>query len=136
MKKLIKNFFYCGIVGWCLEIIFTALGSMRRKELTLTGTTSIWMFPIYGLAAFLSPICKLVQKQHSFIRGLTYAILIFIAEFVTGSLLMRKELCPWNYQRSKWNINKVVRLDYLPCWIFAGLLFERLIKDNDDSITD
>ena len=136
MKKLIKNFIHCGIVGWCLEIIFTALGSMRRKELTLRGTTSIWMFPIYGLAAFLSPICKLVQKQHSFIRGLTYAILIFIAEFVTGSLLMRKELCPWNYQRSKWNINKVVRLDYLPCWIFAGLLFERLIKDNDDSITD
>ncbi len=136
MKKLIKNFIHCGIVGWCLEIIFTALGSMRRKELTLRGTTSIWMFPIYGLAAFLSPICKLVKKQHCFIRGLAYAILIFIAEFVTGSLLMRKELCPWNYQRSKWNINKVVRLDYLPCWIFAGLLFERLIKDNDDSITD
>ncbi len=136
MKKLFKNFIHCGIVGWCLEIIFTALGSMRRKDKTLKGTTSIWMFPIYGLAAFLAPICKLVQKKHSFIRGLAYAILIFIAEFVTGSLLMRKELCPWNYQRSKWNINKVVRLDYLPCWIFAGLLFERLIKDNDDSITD
>lgn len=136
MKKLIKNFIHCGVVGWCLEILFTSLSSLRRKELTLTGTTSIWMFPIYGMAAFLSPVCKLVKKQPSFIRGMIYAILIFIAEFATGSLLMRKELCPWNYQRSKWNINKVVRLDYLPCWIFAGLLFERLIKENDDSASN
>jgi uncharacterized membrane protein len=90
------------------------------------------MFPIYGMAAFLAPICSMIKKCHFLVRGFVYAVLIFIGEFVTGSLLMRRELCPWNYERSKWNIKKVVRLDYLPCWIFAGLLFERLVRETDE----
>lgn len=133
MKKLVHNFIHCGILGWCLEISFTALNSFRRREFTLNGNTSVWMFPIYGMAAFLAPVCRIVKKRHFLVRGFLYAVLIFIGEFVTGSLLMRRELCPWNYSRSKWNIKKVVRLDYLPCWIFAGLLFERLIKETDES---
>lgn len=133
MKKLIHNFIHCGILGWCLEITFTALSSFRRREFKLTGNTSIWMFPIYGMASFLAPVCKIVKKQHFLIRGFVYALLIFAGEFITGSLLMRKEICPWDYCRSKWNINKIVRLDYLPCWIFAGLLFERLIRESDES---
>ena len=120
MKKLVHNFIHCGILGWCLEISFTALNSFRRREFTLNGNTSVWMFPIYGMAAFLAPVCL-------------YALLIFAGEFITGSLLMRRELCPWNYERSKWNIKKVVRLDYLPCWIFAVLLFERLMKETDEN---
>lgn len=133
MRKLIHNFIHCGILGWCLEITFTALNSFRRREFKLTGSTSIWMFPIYGMAAFLAPVCKLVRKQHFLVRGSVYAILIFLGEFISGSLLMRRDLCPWNYERSRWNIRKIVRLDYLPCWIFAGLLFERLIKETSDS---
>ena len=66
-------------------------------------------------------------------RGFLYALFIFVGEFITGSLLMRRELCPWNYERSKWNIKKIIRLDYLPCWILAGLLFERLLKESADS---
>lgn len=132
MKKIIHNFIHCGILGWCLEITFTALNSLRRRELTLSGTTSVWMFPIYGMAACLEPVCRLVKKKHFLIRGLIYALLIFLGEYVTGSLLMRRELCPWNYERSRWNIRKVIRLDYLPCWIFTGLLFERLLTEASD----
>ena len=133
MKKLIHNFIHCGILGWCLEITFTALDSFRKREFTLTGNTSIWMFPIYGMAAFLEPVYRLVKKQHYLIRGFIYAVLIFTGEFITGSLLMRRDLCPWNYERSRWNIKKIVRLDFLPCWILAGLLFERLIREASDS---
>lgn len=132
MKKLIHNFIHCGILGWCLEITFTALGSIRRREYRLTGCTSIWMFPIYGMASFLAPVCKLVRRQNFLVRGCTYAALIFLGEYATGTLLMKKDMCPWDYGRSKWNIQKVVRLDYLPCWIFAGLLFERLIDETDE----
>ncbi|MBR6770554.1 MAG: hypothetical protein IKM28_04845 [Lachnospiraceae bacterium] len=130
MRKLLHNFIHCGILGWCLEISFTALNSLRRRELKLSGNTSIWMFPIYGMAAFLSPVCRLLQNRHFLLRGLVYAALIFTGEFITGSLLMRRELCPWDYSRSKWNIKKIIRLDYLPCWFFAGLLFERLLKES------
>lgn len=134
MKKLVHNFIHCGILGWCLEITFTALSSFRRREFKLTGNTSIWMFPIYGMGAFLAPVCRLMKKQHFLIRGITYAILIFIGEFITGTLLVRKDLCPWNYRRSKWNVKEIVRLDYLPCWILAGLLFERLIQETEDGL--
>jgi len=131
MKKLIHNFIHCGILGWCLEIIFTAANSVRRREFTLKGNTSLYMFPIYGLAAFLSPICRLLKGKPVLFRGLTYAGLIFSAEYLTGSLLTKKGLCPWDYGRSKWHVNRLIRLDYIPFWALAGLLFERLLAESD-----
>lgn len=131
MKKLIQNFIYCGTLGWCMEIIFTSFHSFRRRQLHLPASTSVWMFPIYGLAAFIGPLYKKLKTKHFIVRGLIYAGLIFTGEYVTGRILMRRELCPWNYEKSKWHVNKVIRLDYLPYWVAAGLLFERLIRDND-----
>lgn len=133
MKRIIHNFIHCGILGWCLEITFTALASFRRREFKLTGNTSIWMFPIYGMAAFLAPVCSLIRKKHFLIRGIIYAVLIFLGEFITGTLLSRRDLCPWNYERSRWNIRKIIRLDYLPCWLLTGLLFERLIRETEET---
>lgn len=132
MKKLIHNFIHCGILGWCLEISFTAADSFRRREFKLKGNTSIWMFPIYGMASFLAPVCRLVRQKPILMRGFIYTSLIFIGEFITGSLLSRKDMCPWNYERAKWNIKKVIRLDYFPCWFVTGLLFERLIAESDE----
>ena len=106
MRKILHNFIHCGILGWCLEITFTALSSFRRREFTLNGKTSVWMFPIYGMAAFLAPVCRLLRNRHFLVRGLSYALLIFTGEFITGSLLMRRELCPWDYGHSKWNVKK------------------------------
>ena len=133
MRKILHNFIHCGILGWCLEITFTALNSFRRREFTLSGNTSVWMFPIYGMAAFLAPVCRMVKKYHFLVRGFLYALFIFSGEFITGSLLMRRELCPWNYERSRWNLARVIRLDYAPCWFIAGLLFERLLLENEDA---
>ncbi len=122
-----KNFIRCGLVGWCMEIIFTSLNSLRRRDLRLQGTTSIWMFPIYGCAACLEPISRLLKSRPFWVRGLTYMSLIFSAEYLTGSLLQRHALCPWDYQRSRWNIKRIIRLDYAPYWFGAGLLFEQLL---------
>ncbi len=134
MKKFMHNFIHCGLLGWCLEILFTAFHSFRKRDLTLPGATSIWMFPIYGLAAFLAPLCRIMRNKNFIFRGLVYAGTIFAGEFVTGMRLQKKELCPWNYEHSKWNLNKVIRLDYTPCWFFAGLLFERLLRENDETL--
>lgn len=131
MQKLIQNFIHCGILGWCMEIIFTAIDSFRKRQLTLKGNTSVWMFPIYGMAAFLAPVCRLLKNKTIFVRGITYAGLIFVGEYISGSLLKKKGFCPWDYSKAKWNINGLIRLDYAPNWFLVGLIFERLIRDND-----
>lgn len=52
--------------------------------------------------------------------------LIFSAEYLSGTLLQKRELCPWDYGRSKWNIGKVIRLDYAPLWFLVGLFYEKV----------
>lgn len=131
MKNFIHNFLHCGLLGWCLEIIFTAFQAFRRRDFKLSGITSIWMFPIYGMAALLAPVCRLLKGKNFIFRGLVYTGMIFSGEFITGTLLNRRGLCPWNYERSKWNLGKVIRLDYAPCWFLSGLLFERLLTESD-----
>lgn len=126
LKTFLHNFLVCGVTGWCMEITFTALDSLRRRDMKLKGNTSVWMFPIYGLGAFLAPVGRLLRSRPVWVRGLTYMILIFSAEFITGTLLRKKSLCPWDYGRSSWNVKRLIRLDYAPFWFGAGLLFERL----------
>lgn len=58
-----KNFLKCGLIGWCMEIIFTSVTSLRRRDMTLKGSTSIWMFPIYGCAAVVAPLSRLLKKK-------------------------------------------------------------------------
>lgn len=134
MKKRLmtfaKNFLKCGLTGWCIEIIFTAMNALRRRDMTLKGNTSLWMFPIYGCAAILAPVSRLIRRCPAWFRGLTYMSLIFSAEFITGKLLSRRALCPWDYSRSRWNISRLIRLDFAPFWFGAGLLFERLLSSS------
>ena len=127
MKTLGKNFLKCGLAGWCMEILFTALGSLQKREFRLVGQTSLWMFPIYGSACLLTPLFPFLKRFPVLVRGTIYAVCIFFGEFLSGNFLMGKKVCPWNYERSRWNIKKVVRLDYFFNWLLAGLLFEKLL---------
>lgn len=132
MKKIsiIKNFLTCGVIGWCLEIIFTGLQSLRKREMTLKGTTSLWMFPIYGCAALLRPLFKILAPFPAAIRGTIYAASIFCGEYISGHILTSKQLCPWDYQKCKWNIHGIIRIDFLPYWFLTGLLFERVLTQS------
>ncbi|MGN0366539.1 MAG: hypothetical protein ACI4E5_11470 [Suilimivivens sp.] len=136
MKTLIKNFLKCGLTGWCLEIIFTALHSLQKRDLKLMGHTSLWMFPIYGSACLLMPVFQLLRNIPVILRGSIYALCIFAGEYLAGQFLGKRKLCPWNYERSRWHIKKVVRLDYFPNWFLAGLLFERLLSERSFQFPD
>lgn len=122
-----KNFCMCGIVGWCMEIIFTSVTNINRKDLRLMGKTSIWMFPIYGLAAVIQPVYAKIKRWPTLCRGFLYSTGIMTCEFLSGSLLKKLKICPWDYTKAKYNIRGVVRLDFLPLWMMAGLVFERLL---------
>lgn len=126
VPKLVNSFLRCGLSGWCFEIIFTAFDSVRSREFTLKGTTSLWMFPIYGSAAFLTPLFHFLRNKSILKRGITYMSLILSGEYISGKLLCKRNLCPWDYSQAKWNIHKVIRLDYAPLWFFAGLLLEHI----------
>ncbi|MCI6676357.1 MAG: putative ABC transporter permease [Clostridiales bacterium] len=123
-----NNFIKCGITGWCLEVLFTGIHSMIHKDFRLMGKTSILMFPIYGLAAFLRPIYRLTKHRSVFFRGSIYTCCIFLTEYISGIFLKKKGICPWDYSSSPLNVRGVIRLDYAPFWFGTGLLFERILK--------
>lgn len=129
-----RNFLICGLTGWCMEILFTSMDALRRREMTLKGNTSLWMFPIYGSAALLKPICTLLKNRPVWLRGTTYMSLIYSMEYITGKLLSKYRLCPWDYSRSRFHVDNVIRLDFAPYWFAAGLMFERLMSDSSSDL--
>lgn len=131
MKSVInKDFIKCGITGWCMEVLFTSASCIKKKDYKLIGQTSIWMFPIYGMAAVIKPIsCKLKKHNRRIIeRGLIYTAGIYATEYATGTLLKKKDRCPWDYSKSKYHVNGVIRLDYAPLWFIVGLMYEKMLS--------
>jgi uncharacterized membrane protein len=137
MKNLIihklSNFITCGAFGWCLECFWTGLGSIFNKnDKRLFCRTSVWMFPIYSMAAFIEPISRLLKGKSVFFRGSVYTICIYIMEFFTGAILKKHHACPWDYSRVKTNIKGLIRLDFAPLWFFTGLAYERLLTLSEN----
>lgn len=126
-----KNFIICGLTGWCIEVAFTSVGALGKKDKKLMGQTSAWMFPIYGMAAGIGVIAPKISHWPVLGRGLLYGTAIMTAEYITGSILSAFDVCPWSYEGDKYAINGLVRLDYLPFWIVAGLLYEKLLLEVD-----
>ena len=123
-----NKFILCGAIGWCAEILWTGLNSFANGRFKLMGHSSLWMFPIYGCAAFIDPLSKIYRRFSIFSRGLIYMVHIFFAEFVSGSILKRFGICPWDYSTSPFNVEGVIRLDYAPLWFGLGLFYETLFK--------
>lgn len=139
MRQVIKNFCKCGVTGWCLEVMFTSLESVRSRDWRFMGRTSILMFPIYGMGALLEPIgclCDRISGKRkagspavrAIRHGALYMCLIFAAEYLSGAWLREKNMCPWDYSQCRANIHGLIRLDFAPLWFATGLLFEQLTK--------
>lgn len=127
-KTIGNNFMKCGLIGWGLECFWTGCGSIREnKDKKMSCATSLWMFPIYGMAALISPISHLLKGKNVMMRGTVYTVCIFLTEYGTGSLLKKKGCCPWDYSSAKTNFKGVVRFDYAPLWFIVGLLYEKIL---------
>lgn len=127
-----QNFMLCGLTGWCMEILFTAVKNVHHIDRRLMGQTSIWMFPIYGCAALIKPMYHLISRLPVLARGGIYSAAILTGEFISGSLLKKHDCCPWDYSHARFNIRGVIRLDYAPLWMGAGLLFEQILGCHQD----
>lgn len=110
-----------------MEIMWTGLWSVINGDFRMTSTTSIIMFPIYGMAVFLKPLYGIIRELPTFIRGGIYVLCIFAAEYFCGLILTKAGICPWNYSSARFNVNGLIRLDYAPAWFAAGLIFEGVV---------
>ena len=118
------RFFIYGALGVVMEVFWTGMASLLKKDFRLTSTTSVWMFFIYGAACFLEPVCDSVAAYPLAFRGLVYALCIFAAEYVSGWIMKRLNACPWDYSGARFSVKGIIRLDYAPVWFAVGLIFE------------
>lgn len=109
-----------------MEIIWTGFASAVQGDLNLIGHTSVWMFFIYGSAAFvLEPIYKYIRDCNVLVRGIVWVELIFLTEFISGLILKLFGLEAWHYE-CKYSVYGLIRLDYAPLWFIVGMLFEKV----------
>ena len=129
VRRFGSDFIRCGLLGWCMECFWTGLDSLKKhsKDKRLLCRTSVWMFPIYGMAALFAPISRLLRGVPTILRGMVYTVLIFFGEFFSGSLLKKHKSCPWDYSKAKYNYKGLIRLDYAPAWFISGLIFEKVL---------
>jgi len=129
---------FFGAIGLGIEVIFTSLSKiMKKKDLNkvqLFGYSSIWYFPLYAIVLPLG--IYLLQDSVSdyplLMRGIIYAVLIHVGEFIAMWLLHlinSKSPSEKEYLASKHSIYGFTRWDYFPAFIFLGLLFEYLVTN-------
>lgn len=132
LQKQAHNFIKCGLMGWGLECLWTGCDSLySEKDKKLKCATSIWMFPIYGMASMMAPLCQVMKGKNVLLRGSVYTACIFLTEYGTGSILKKKDCCPWDYSEAKTNYRGIIRLDYAPVWFIVGLLYEKLLTTQE-----
>ncbi len=146
-SRLLRDFCRCGITGWCLEVMFTSADSLLAGDFRLMGQTSLLMFPIYGMGALLPGIgyaldwwltglpgfpqadAGCLSGTARMVRhGLVYMVLIFTAEYLTGTALTALGICPWDYSSCPDQIQGVIRLRFAPLWFITGLILEGVTK--------
>ena len=127
---MLIRFVLYGLLGWAIEIVWTALSSTvggAQRSWRLAGTTYLWMFPIYGLLAPLyEPLHDAIRAWPWPLRGLLYGLGFLAVEYVAGWLLRRLTgACPWDYTgRCRRHLHGLIRLDYGPLWALLGLALE------------
>lgn len=124
---MLIRFILYGLGGWCGEIIFTAITeSLPKGDWRLTGTSYLWMFPIYGLIGPLyEPVHDLIRLTPLWGRAVIWSLGFTLIELTTGWLIARLTgQCPWDYSEKRFAINAYIRWDFFPVWAIIGLLLE------------
>lgn len=122
---MLKRFFYYGISGNLLELLWTGINSFFSGDLRLMGHSSLVMFFIYGMAVFMEPVFTIFKEQFVAVRLLTYSSMIFMMEYYSGLFLNKFYICPW-YYNSIFNVNHIIRLDYIILWCIVGYVYEKM----------
>ncbi len=127
MRRKLFRFLIYGLCGWCLEIVWTGVGSLISGNYLLYSFTYMWMFFIYGMGILFEPIHNIIRRWNTVLRGFLWVLIIFSVEYFFGWFLAQiLGHCPWDYGNGILSINGYIRLDFIVPWFFTGLLFEKL----------
>lgn len=120
MRPIAQRALVYGALGLATELGFT--GARGRPR------TSIWMLPVYALAAPLfEPAHARLRGRAPGLRASAYAFGIASAEYASGRVLRRiRGAAPWDYSHARVHVHGLVRADYLPLWALYGLVLERV----------
>jgi uncharacterized membrane protein len=126
--KAARRFAVYGLLGWCMEIVFTATrrAVSGRGDRRLWGESYLWMHPIYGAGGLaMEVVHRGTRRRPWWVRAIAYAASCLAIEYVAGWLLRRATgKCPWDYGSRGINVDGLARLDYAPYWAVAGLAAE------------
>lgn len=132
---MLIRFFIYGALGWCGEIIWTAVTrriSGQADNWLLMGETSLWSFPLYGLTAFLfEPLHDALRDQFWLLRAGVYLIGFWVVEYIGGWIILKiTGKMPWDYVRSPGgSLNGLIRWNFVFVWPVAGLVLE-IVHDS------
>ncbi len=128
MWDLLKDFMLWGCLGLLVEVLFTGIKSILRKDRLATCHTYLYMLPIYACAGLSFQLLYKYVPWKWYIHVPLWAVLILAWEYLSG-LLLRKWIgvCPWHYTPGKWTLHGLTRLDYYWWWLLlAGAQFYAL----------
>jgi len=116
-------------VGLAMEVTFTAVSDFcRDRSPQLRGHTYLWMAISYAaVPLILAVVYPPLHESPIAARLAVYVGLAYTVEYGWGWILRRATgQCPWDYGRARFAVHGLIRLDYLPAWIAACWMFERL----------
>jgi hypothetical protein len=120
------RFLIYGLVGWCVEVLFTSVYDVVSGvgDIRLQGYSYLWMHPIWGGGILMCErLCQLlkVKRVHWAWRGPVYALACFAVEAFAGAFLQQTiGRIPWDYTGATWSVVGLIRLDYAPFWAICG----------------
>lgn len=124
------------LVGVTMEIFWTSiLDAIKNKDPKLTGTSYLWMFPIYAVVPFFYVlVLEYFPDTNIFLKGFIYMSLFYLLEFVSGYIVKTLVgISPWDYngysikfhgRKYKSNFMGLICLQYAPVWYIYGIIGE------------
>ena len=98
--------------------------SKPNPDLSLKGSVSLWMIPIYGFGlTYGFDFIRYVMPSPDLIRWLSYPIWIWALEIAVGMPTKNKL---WDYSDIKYNWNGVISFVHYPAWLLFGIFIEKL----------
>ena len=120
-----SDYLFWGMFGLTLELVFTAV---RKRDISLIGHTSLWMFPVYaiGLTHGLDFARETIESQ--FLRYLSYPIFIWSIEILIGvpAKLIGVRIWDYRYLPDKLHWNGIISFFHFPVWILFGIICENV----------
>ena len=143
-----QKFLLYGCIGILIEVGFTGIWSLFKRNWKASGHTYLWMVPVYGLTAMGLEAVSEALPWPFYAKALVYLPIIYGAEAIsgatikTGTWLLQKlfgghggGVIPWDYGSSKLTPFGLINLGYAPLWLLVSFAFDP-ISDTLRSIVN